>query len=130
MLNVERIGTRIVLGTIAVTLSACAHGGNHLQTRSRLAEGMAVMNRCSTSEVLLVENQTGYPVQVTATDGGVSPSIGSATEIGTVRSGAVDTLVFGAKLHRKLTFNVERPAFPNGQKPPITGLHAECVPRT
>jgi hypothetical protein len=130
MSNVERIGTRIALGLTAVLLSACAHGGNRLETPSSLAKGMAVMDRCSTSEVLVVENRTGYPVQVIATDGNVSPSIGSATEIGTVRSGAVDTLSFGTKLHRQLKFNVERPAFPNGQRPPITGLRADCVPWT
>jgi hypothetical protein len=129
MLNVERIGMRIALGLTAVALSACAHGGSHLETRSSLAEGTAVMNRCSDSQVLVVENRTGYPVQVVATEGSPSPTIGSATEIATVRSGAVDTLAFGAKLHRQLQFNVERPAFPNGQRPPITGLRAQCVPQ-
>jgi hypothetical protein len=129
MPNKHAVATRAGICVLAITLSACAHSGARPEGGATLADGQAVMDRCTASELLVVQNQTGYPVRVRSTDGSAFSSSTSAQHIQTVSSGTVDSIPGLAMQHAKVQFDVEQPAFTNGQQPMIHGLQARCVPK-
>ena len=112
------------------TLAACACARSNRADEATLADGAALRgDRCNDSELMVVENHTGYPVRVIAGEGHVNAMPGSSEEITIVQSGAVDTIQWVRKDLHKVSFDVQQPHFADGMRVPYRGLSVRCVPR-
>ena len=112
------------------TLAACACARSNRADEATLADGAALRgDRCNDSELMVVENHTGYPVRVIAGEGHVNAMPGSSEEITMVQSGAVDTIQWVRKDLHKVSFDVQQPHFAGGMRVPYRGLSVRCVSR-
>jgi len=123
---------QVVLACTLIVAAACARGatsGVRTASSTRNAvEGAGVMDKCQTSEALIVENKTPYAARVTATDG-TPNSFGTSHQLlEVVPAGVVDTISHMATSHQKVQFDLEQPMMPNGTPTPVSGFRARCVP--
>lgn len=111
----------VPLLTIA-TLAACARN-----TARHAGGAPLVMRACTPSQRLVVENKTGYPVRVSAGDGGVNNFPGSSERLWTVQSGRVDTIGSVPGGRQQVFLTVDQPDLPSGAHVPVSGLRAWCM---
>jgi hypothetical protein len=112
-----------VLGTVA----ACAHNPQPQPGATNLATGNDVVSHCRKSEMLVVENRTGFPVRVATVDPGPNSFLTSGEVLATIGTGVVDTIPGSQLSHPAIAYDVERPSFSNGMRLPVSGLRAWCV---
>ncbi len=125
-------GPRLAVALVALaTVAACSHGTRGRTANQSVSDGTAVQGRCLATEMLVVENRSGYPVKVIATDASPNGFATGSALITTVASGVVDTIPWIGKVHPYIQLEVDRPAFsPNGVKPVSSGYGARCVTRS
>jgi hypothetical protein len=122
----RRLRILLIAGLFSAAAS-CAHSPAQTRTPSALRDGMMVMDACTASQVLVVDNRTGTAVQVVASSG--IPSSISSEELGTVQNNRLDTLRYVSSGRNVIAFNADRPPFPSGAPQKVTGLHAWCIPK-
>jgi hypothetical protein len=125
--------TRRTLPRLAVclaslgALAACAHAPQPQPGATNLATGRDVVSHCQKSEMLVVDNRTGFPVRVSTGDAGPNSFLTSGELLATIASGVVDTIP-GSQLSRPvIAYTVDRPSFSNGMPLPVSGLRAWCA---
>jgi hypothetical protein len=111
-----------VLGALA----ACAHAPRP-QPGTSLATGQDVVSHCQKSQMLVVENRTGFPVRVSTGDAGPNAFLTSGELLATIASGVVDTIPGSQLSHPAIGYTVDRPSFSNGMPLPVSGLRAWCA---
>lgn len=124
----RRIPLRLAAHLAALgALAACAHAPQPQPGAANLATGKDVVSHCQKSEMLVVENRTGFPVRVATVDGGPNSFLTSGEVLATIASGVVDTIPGSQLNHPVIVYDVERPSFSNGQRLPVSGLRAWCA---
>jgi hypothetical protein len=108
-------------------LAACAHAPQPQPGATNFATGKDVASHCQKSEMLVVENRTGFPVRVATVDAGPNSFLTSGEVLATIASGVVDTIPGSQLSHPAIAYDVERPSFSNGQRLPVSGLRAWCA---
>ena len=86
-----------------------------------------VMDACTASQWLVVDNQSGAAVRVVASAG--IPSSMSSEQLGTIQNNRVDTLRYLSTGRNQFTFDADRPRLPSGAPQKTVGLHAWCIPK-
>jgi hypothetical protein len=125
--------TRRILPRLATCLAAlgaiaaCAHAPRPQPGATSLATGQDVVSHCQKTEMLVVENRTGFPVRVASVDPGPNSFITSGELLATIASGVVDTIPGSQLSHPAIAYDVERPSFSNGMPLPVSGLRAWCT---
>jgi hypothetical protein len=131
MMSGRGINTPIALVIALVVSAACASaavGGVRTASSRTSVEGAGLMDKCQTSEVLVVENKTPYSARVTATDG-TPNAFGTGRQLlQVVPAGVVDTISSMATSHQKVQFDLEQPVMASGVPTPVSGFRARCVP--
>jgi hypothetical protein len=107
--------------------AACAHAPQPQPAATSLASGKDVVSHCQKSEMLVVENRTGFPVRVASVDPGPNSFITSGEILATIASGVVDTIPGSQLSHPAIAYTVDRPSFSNGMPLPVSGLRAWCA---
>ena len=108
-------------------LAACAHAPQPQPGAANLASGKDVVSHCQKSEMLVVENRTGFPVRVSTGDAGPNAFLTSGELLATIASGVVDTIPGSQLSHPAIGYTVDRPSFSNGMPLPVSGLRAWCA---
>jgi hypothetical protein len=118
---------RAALATMVLVMCACAR--THPVDETSVSEGTPLRgNRCGESELMVVENRTGYPVRVRATENRMTSVPGSAMALQVIQSGVIDTIRGAPKaLGTIVVFDVDRPALPSGAPMRSDRLTIRCV---
>ena len=125
-----RLVTKTVVWSVALVACACVHSGP--VDEADISEGTRLRgNRCKESELMVVENRSGYPVRVRAVEDRVHKAPGPSIDLQVIQSGVIDT-VRGAPtaLSTIIVFDVDRPALPSGAPMRSDGLTIRCVSRS
>jgi hypothetical protein len=121
--------TRIATPALAlVVLAGCTSARTSHLDETTVAEGKPMKGRCSDTELMVVKNETGYPVRVFASEGHVNAPPGSTSEITTVQSGRADTIGYVRKDFKQIGYDIERSQDGTGLRQPVHGLSFRCIP--
>jgi hypothetical protein len=121
--HVPRISSVLPLALPLALLSAAAC--SQVQHNNPAANPLA----CTSSEMLVVDNHSSYPVRVYGTEGGLNAPPNSAVTYATVPSGTVDTVRSMPGGNRQVGIVVDRPPLPSGALEKTSGISTRCVPR-
>jgi hypothetical protein len=121
---VRRIARQACTLTV-IAACGCARASHPAETT--LADGRPMKGRCSDTELMVVKNETGYPVRVFASEANINASPGSSSEITTVQSGRVDTIGYVRRDRKQISYHIERSQDMTGMLQPERGLSFRCI---
>jgi hypothetical protein len=120
------IAARITPALFGLSLIGCAHNMSKSVPAPELAGQPSTVESCRASQVLVVDNQSGFPVRVRTYVPSSSSAAAFRGDGWIVQSSSVDTLGRIPEGQR-IRLHVQRPALPSGALQPTSGIRSWCA---